>query len=438
MKQLYIHRDGWLEGRLEDGDEARTFARVRISVGTVILTRNLSARDGGDSDAVNVPLLPLAQTLASVWWPLLYEPFRSGAGAAFKARHRLDVPMHGYAFPKVALCSGGNDTLLTAWAQSPEEHARIEFLAPASTSPEILARDQAEEVLMDVIETVLARLDSTRAAYEGLAAAWDRVRTSIGDRDELAYCRAAGRLGLDPYDPSGPDLTEFTSDISETIFEDISDAAFIEELFETTEWVRDANRIWRDAPRIEVAAFGDFPRDQLDLAAWEMGGQAAEALRQNTGCDLHRPRKHLEQLFGEILLANSASFRKSPPSVSALVARESSIARIATVARSAREQRFKACAAAYIAWGAIPGEDRATTPAFTRRQQASRAFAAELLAPREYLRGRAPPHGFTSDQIQDMAGELICPFETVVWQAHHAGIPLRGVGLPAPEHPAIV
>jgi hypothetical protein len=244
MKQLRIHRDGWLEGNLDDDDEARTFARILISIGDTILTRNLSARDGGDSDAINVPLLPLAQSLADSWWRLLYEPFRAGAGAGFRARHRLDVPMHGYAFPKVALCSGGNATLLAAWSQAPEEHARIEFLAPAPASPEAVARDQGEEMLMDVVQTVLARLDPKKPAYDLLATAWDRVRTSISDYGELAYCQAAGRLGIDPYDPSGPDLTPFTSHISETLFEDISDAAFVEELLETTEWVGASDTIW--------------------------------------------------------------------------------------------------------------------------------------------------------------------------------------------------
>ena len=438
MKHFHIHREGWLEAGLDDTDEARTFARVRLTIGDANLTRNLSARGSGANNGVNIPLLPLAQAVASTWWPLLYEPFRSGAGDAFRARHRLDVPMHGYVFPKVALCSGGSDTLLTAWAQSPEEHARIEFLAPASIIPEFLARDQVEDTLMDMLEAVLARLDAKGAAHQELASAWDRVRTSIGDADELAYCKVSGKLGLDPYDPASPDLTEFTSNLPDSIFEDISDAAFLEELLPTTEWLANAKDVWRRAPQIDVAAFGDFPDDRFDLAAWEVGRHAADVFRENTGAYGDNPRRHLERVFGGILLRNSASFSQAPASIAALVARNDTGANIATVARSAREQRFKVGAAAYISWAAAPGEDRVATPAFTRRQQASRAFAAELLAPRVYLQNRAPRHGFTPDQIEDVAGDLVCPYETVVWQAYHAGIPLRVVELPAPQFPAIV
>jgi hypothetical protein len=438
MKQLHIHRDGWLEAGLDDPDETRTFARVRVSVGDTSLTRNLSARGGGTSDAINIPLLPLAQAVARGWWPLLYEPFRSGAGEAFRARHRLDVPMHGFVFPKVALCSGGSDTLLTAWAQSPEEHSRIEFLTPASISPEVLARDQVEDMLMDMLQAVLDRLDPKAAACEELALAWDRVQTSIGDPAELGYCKVAGKLGVDPYDPASPDLTTFTTRISDSVFEDISDVAFIEELLPTTEWLASVKDVWQRAPQVDVAAYGDFPSDQLHMLAWEFGRCAADIFRQNTGANSDSPRKHLEQVFGSILLRNSASFSEAPAGIAALVSRKDTVANIATVARSAREQRFKVCTAAYIGWAGVPGEDRVATPAFTRHQQASRAFAAELLAPRAYLQGRAPTRGFTSDQIEDIAGELICPYETVVWQAHHAEIPLRGVELPPPQYPAIV
>jgi hypothetical protein len=439
MKSFDIHRDGWLESILEDDDgEGWTLARIRISVGDVVVTRNLSARGGGDSDSINIPLLPLAQFLAEYWWPLLYEPFRSGAGPAFKARHRLDVPMHGYVFPQLAICSGGDETLLTAWAQASQEYARIQFLSSASTNPEILARDQTEDVLMDLVETVIDRLDSKKFAKNAIISAWDRIRDSLSDLDEFAYCKAAGRLGFDPYDPSSPDLIEFTRLISQSVFEDIADAAFIEELLETTKWVHDVAGTCRDAPRIDVATLGELPHDQLDLPPWEVGARAAEAVRNNAGFTRDRPRTDLEQLFGEVLLAKNASFRRGPPSISALVVRDDRTANLATIARSAREQRFKVCAAAYIAWTSMPGQDRATTPAFTRRQQIARSFAAELLAPRYYLEGRAPKHGFTSDQIESIAGELICPYETVMWQAYHAGIPLRGIEIPAPQHPEIV
>jgi hypothetical protein len=116
--------------------------------------------------------------------------------------------------------------------------------------------------------------------------------------------------------------------------------------------------------------------------------------------------------------------------VNALLHRSGSAAKIGTVAKSARQRRFRALAATYLAWTATDGEDRAATDATTRRQQASRAFAAEMVAPRQALVARADRHGFDDDDLIALAGEFVCPYETIKWQAHRAGIRLRGIELP--------
>jgi len=438
MKRLQFHTDAWLDADHDDPDEARTFARLRITVDDVNLTRNLNRKSGATSSSINVPLLPLAQYISTNWWRLLNEPFRSGAGDAFRAKHRLDVPMHGFVFPTLGLCSGGDQTILAAWSQAYQPYSPIDFLAQASVAPEILFREEVEDALIDIVQTAIARLNGRSAASSDLAASWDRVRRSIEDEAEYGYCRLAGKLGLDPYDPSIQDLTALTTRVSDTLLQDVSDAVFLEELLPATTWVADNERTWKAAPEIDVAAFGRFPKPELKSAPWEIGCRAASQFRRNTGAERIPPRKHLEQIFGEILVAKSSTFQHAPHGIGALITRKDKTANIATVARTAREQRFKVCTAAYIAWAGLPGEDRAATPAFTGLQQAGRAFAAELLAPRDYLREVSPKHGLVSDDIEDIAGDLICPYETVLWQAYHASIPLRGIDLPAPQFPSIV
>jgi hypothetical protein len=76
------------------------------------------------------------------------------------------------------------------------------------------------------------------------------------------------------------------------------------------------------------------------------------------------------------------------------------------------------------------GDQRAGTAALTRRQQASRAFAAEMVAPQEVLRDLADKKGFSGDQIEEQAGKLIAPFDAVLWQALRAGVELYDVELP--------
>jgi hypothetical protein len=108
--------------------------------------------------------------------------------------------------------------------------------------------------------------------------------------------------------------------------------------------------------------------------------------------------------------------------VTGLIHRSTSAARIGTVARSARQRRFRACAATYIAWLSQSGDIRAGTVALTRQQQASRAFAAEMVAPRQYMVERWGKIGLTEEDIEKEAGKLIAPYETVLWQAWRAGV----------------
>jgi len=116
MTELDFNRDGWIDGSLEDAGERATFTRLKITAGDPVLTRAFSKRGGGETVALNVPILPLANYIAETWWPLLYGPSRPHLDKHFPAPHRLDLPMHGYVFPALALCSAGNDALLVDWA----------------------------------------------------------------------------------------------------------------------------------------------------------------------------------------------------------------------------------------------------------------------------------------------------------------------------------
>ena len=62
------------------------------------------------------------------------------------------------------------------------------------------------------------------------------------------------------------------------------------------------------------------------------------------------------------------------------------------------------------------------TAAITRPQQASRAFAAELLAPQAFIRTRAANRLLSDPAIQDIAQLLDAPAGAVKYQAQNAHI----------------
>lgn len=61
----------------------------------------------------------------------------------------------------------------------------------------------------------------------------------MSNRDELNYCIAAGRFGLDPYDPDAPDLSDWAQGISETLFNDVAEIVEVSDLPATSPWIRD-------------------------------------------------------------------------------------------------------------------------------------------------------------------------------------------------------
>lgn len=425
-KTFSLERDGWLSGASED-DEARTSTRLKIRTANSIVTRNYRRRSGGETDAINVSLKPLADFVAANWWPLLHEPLRNPIDVGFRARHRLDAAMRGYAFPALAMCSAGDDAVAFDWFPLSNPHAQIDFVTQAPAEFVQIDRQAVEFEFIDMIETVLERLSVNLA--ESLSDNWTRVKASIADPDERSYCTIAGRLGFDPYDTDSPDLETILRDLPEALVGDVSDAVKPEEIKATADWLRDVEGRFALFPEIEVGAFGECALDNVDDPAWTAGELSALKLRQNTSMRGIHPKEAVDEILGAAVYAEGALV-SAPRAVTGLIRRSGNRARISPVAKSARQRRFRASAAAYLAWTTLDGQDRAATVAITRRQQASRAFAAELLSPKDVLVERATPSGFDSDDLEELATEFVCPFETVMWQAHRAGISLPGVDLP--------
>ena len=192
------------------------------------------------------------------------------------------------------------------------------------------------------------------------------------------------------------------------------------------------------SPRLHSAVSAPPVDDDLDHPAWVAGDASAMVLRAYSGLRNEHPKRVVEELLGAAAFPGGEIAKAGPNALTAIIRRLEDSTRIATVAKSARQRRFRACAATYIAWTSAAGEDRASTEAITRCRQASRAFAAEMLAPKDALIDRAPRHGFDSDDLEDIAGEFVCPYPTVMWQAHRAGIALRGVELPFVDRMRII
>lgn len=337
--------------------------------------------------------------------------------------------MNGFVFPPLTLWSGGDDAIIFERADVRQEFSSLFFLREPDR-PVSLARSEVEDELFQFIEALIDRLPS-RDAGAPLRQAWDRIRQSLGDEEERQYCIAAGRLGMNPYDPECPDISALTDGLSDHLFSNICEAVTPAELEPATDWAREGTNRLDAFPEIDVSALGKPTIRNPQTAIWEHGYDVAQTLRRNLGLDEMPPRRTVDGIFGAAVRTDAPTVLGAHPlALEAIAGRSNRGMRVAIPNVPARLRRSTLCRAFYLAWRTGDGDCSAVTTAGTLDQQASRAFAAELLAPAEWLRERAGPNGLTADDINSIATENVCPEATVIWQAYNHKIPLRGVAPP--------
>jgi hypothetical protein len=153
----------------------------------------------------------------------------------------------------------------------------------------------------------------------------------------------------------------------------------------------------------------ELPAD-LDGPAYKWGLAATRKVRQLLGTGANDP-EGADELFGRLAIdpnrpvdlhQSNADFM----SIMAAIRKEDrSQIRLGLSGDRLPQRKFAAARAVFLAWySKSTGIARLVTNAKTRDQQASRAFAAEMLAPSAYIRsrvGRGPVSSYRLDQIAE-------------------------------------
>lgn len=413
-------------------EEFAALARLRVVLADSTLTRNMDRVRGMTRERLNVAMAPLAEGLATSWWPLLYEPRRAAASrdvdADFEGRHRLDALVAGFVFPPLRVASmGAESVLVEGLAQDAADRAisRLELIPGTVGRPVEVAREDVEGALAEVVVGTLSRLGGSSAGAR-LADAWSRVSASLADLGERAFCESAGRLGLDPYDPEVPDLARLADGLSDRLFADVCEAALPEEVSEAARFAQEQVMRLPGGQVVDLGALGAPPSPDLSRQAWRDGYEAARLARERlTGSQDDLASADVASRWLPPTSAGHIEVRDWQP-VEGLARRIDARARVVVAGRSDAQRRFRVARSAYIAWSAPPGQDFALTVARTRVQQASRAFAAEWLAPAALLRSHAAGRrGLSQDDVEELAARQGCDPQVIRDQAYNHGIGLR-------------
>ena len=380
---------------------ARTWGRLVIEAGDRLVTQAVDVRSESLRGGVYGSVLPLCQWILENWWFLLNESYRFPAPHAARElaksptdrpwvqRHSLLAAREGGALPDLMIFRDDR-AVVARWTPDQEDsiHPSLRFTGSGEVQ---MDPAEAEHGLSELVREVLERLAGLEDSdAKSLQEEWAAVLASMQSEREL--CEWSARLGLDPY--NADELTEKVADVlSErisglegSIRDDLLDAGQALNLEEDLEWLDKAHSAALDAGA-PIAAEARLTRATDARTAHELGYACAQATRQYLSeSDGQEPVGDMDDVLHRLGWAQSPSrtVAVQPKGRLEAVLERSDEGGSVAVAHGgdAAVNRFRLARAAFLRhFSSNREERRVVTKAYTAEQRASRAFAAELLAP---------------------------------------------------------
>ena len=406
----------WIDTAALDGPElSATWASLRIRVDNAVITRLVDRADTVRSQ-VYLPLYPLAEFLVTNWWFLLHEvenPVKS-SNRGFQRRHALVSARDGYAFPNLQVMPAGGHMHLT-WMPDRLRWSQIEFLEQGQAW---IDREEFRECCSDLVQRVVKRLASLGVEGTLLQEEWASIEAA--DQDEVTFCETAAGLGWDPYDIGDAERT-LISKLEESLAQDWFGEALA---------VLDVERLDAQVAAITTALkphkCASLSLERLrsithpagtetgwrTAKPWAAGYDLARRVRQELELDEIPLSKasDLAEALGEdpqgLRGATRARNFGSADLVNGVVTQDSrGLPAFAVRGGSDSTRRFHFCRGLAEVLAA-PNSHALLTQARSDRQQWSRAFAAEFLAPAAALQSRVSGPMLDEDRVDELAAEF--------------------------------
>lgn len=397
-------------------EHGATWARIEIWVGSESVTLVEDKESGSSRRSIYCPLYPLAEWAAYNWWFLQADvrPARAlsqfegflGLTPQLRERHSIRSSGDGFTWPDMVIIPDGNRTHLVWQADRPARPDwPVRFL---SSGDRWVNSVDVQHELSIMINAVLTRLAEQGVGPTTLQKEWEVI--SSADPEEVSFCLAAARLGLDPYSDAeryGDAIIQAAESLSDDLLTDFLDAVDPDRIQLALAWVSSVrSRILRPPTglvedgdlflrlRAEAREAGSFTR----ALPWQLGWAQARFVRENQRTDFAH-RFQIERYIGsDIDLVDD-------PDLQAIGGRtERRPLAVLGQHRPDSSMRFTLSRAL---WHCIWDDASifAVTAAHTQRQSAERAFAAELLAPAEGIASllESPPEVATDEELEQIA-----------------------------------
>ncbi|WP_283137086.1 ImmA/IrrE family metallo-endopeptidase [Rhizohabitans arisaemae] len=363
-----------------------TWARIEIGVGADHITLVEDRESGSSRRSIYCPLYPLAEWIAYNWWALRADarPARSlhlrGSDrrefSRFR-RHSVRCSGDGFLWPDLLIIpEGDRKRLIWQRDRAPHPGRPIRFLADGEA---LVDGVSVERELGHLVSAVLVRLAEQGITGTALEQEWAGIQQATPE--EVEFCLAAARLGLDPYSEAEPyekSILRAAGELPGNLLGDFLDAVEPSRISQALEWI--------NAARVEIgrtsgARAGQELRSELRPLRlplgdrlWEKGWGQARAVR-----------KMLDLADREVFDLSSYMESADRPSADRglqAIGGAGTAGPLALVepGRTPGSRRFTLSRALWhYLWSSDPVF--LVTTAHTDRQKIERAFAAELLAP---------------------------------------------------------
>jgi hypothetical protein len=415
---------------LGTSEDDATIARLVILLGAKNLTQ-YKGTDQPDGDFLVIPVYHLAEWIAENYWALMHEPQKSdsaGGDDSFMRRHSVIAAQRGFVLPRVQIVPNGDEIRVNA-TRKRGKFADIQFVNSADA---LLPRNQVASTLKHFIGHVIERLNSQKLVDTPLHEYWQLITET--DADQEVFCRLMGALGLSPYrdyEDVEKILESAIASLGEIATYDLCLASTPETIAMSVRMADKALAFAKDAAPIALEKLIAVERPLVNphLPAWKRGIEAAKRVRNQYQIKGNDPYG-MQHFFDDLGLSLDGNIGKNlsednadQPAIAGAMVRDGSEARIGLPQKRIQQRRFTAVRGVYAAWmTSTPRETHLITHAITRDQQESRAFAAELLAPIEYIRSARGTGRLTRERMHAIADDLGVGSDVVQYQAMNNGI----------------
>ncbi len=376
--------------RLDEGSSEERAAFGLFSVRTLqqSLTEGFDFFVNGFRQGPLVSGYHLAEWLVWNWWRLRWEP--RSAAPDWSLAHSMTSIGEGYMWPNLEIWSDGVRTMLISQPSSRPDAKPFRYVGAI---PTVVPSTLFEAAIDEFLPRVIGRLREERLSETNLDRLWRDVLTERADPDAATRRRLEALMGRDPDAVEDDAVDQLIADSARLGESAVGEIAA--ERARNSEHLKAALTAQGLEETAHAIGYAGSPRDALtlqpnerlprhvDVPAWRLGSDAANAVRRQDrlgGASLSDQR--LAQMAGTTA-ALTARPRGDAVLSYALDNATGTQSWIVLTGRHATARRFALARVVGDRLMQHSGALHPATHAYTYRQKAQRAFAAELLAPFE-------------------------------------------------------